>query len=198
MCHYDLTHRWLNDWAICRNCLGTWNKQAITSFVQLLTWWLPSSLSLCWKLSSTKSCLIQSLCILIPEWSKTKRWHHYHPLAMSDTPIWSFCIPLKPKRRTPSLFVRSTCIYNSKTTRITLPLDSWSIPAFKVLGRWTTAHQQFSTCLPVTNRSSVFAESAPFPFSLCTRADAMHSVVFVDILFENLSCVVLLPSTDHG
>ena len=124
--------------------------------------------------------------------------YHYHPLAMSDTPIWSFCIPLKPKRRTPSPFVRSTYIYNSTATRITLPLGSWSIPAFKVLGRWTTAHQQFSTCLPVTNRSSVFAESAPFPFSLCTRADAMHSVVFVDILFERLSCVVLLPITDHG
>jgi len=112
--------------------------------------------------------------------------------------IFLYPIGTKETHRTPSPFVRSTYIYNSTATRTTLPLGSWSIPVFKVLGRWTTAHQQFSTCLPVTNRSSVFAESAPFPFSLCTRADAMHSVVFVDILFERLSCVVLLPITDHG
>ena len=124
------------------------------------------------------------------------------PLS-STSHVWYsnliFLCPIETKETHPfSPFVRSTYIYNSTATRITLPLGSWSIPAFKVLGRWTTAHQQFSTCLPVTNRSSVFAESAPFPFSLCTRADAMHSVVFVDILFEKLSCVVLLPITDHG
>ena len=57
---------------------------------------------------------------------------------------------LNPKTTPFSLSV-PTYICSATAMTITLPLGSRPIPAFKVIGRWTTAHQQFNTSLAATN-----------------------------------------------
>jgi hypothetical protein len=86
---------------------------------------------------------------------------------MSDTPIWSFRIVsqvIEAKEITPFSLSVPTYICSATAMTITLPLGSPIPAAFKVIGQWTTAHQQFNTSLPATNCSSVFSQRCSFFF----------------------------------
>jgi len=85
-----------------------------------------------------------------------------------STRIWSFRIVsqvIEAKETTPFSLSVPTYICGAPAMTITLPLGSRPIPAaFKVIGRWTTPHQQFNTSLPASNCSSVFSQRCSFFF----------------------------------